>query len=96
MRRKKSLILAMPPDWFLKIIVPDRLIYNNNIWISPDSEAEKKPWSFAEEWKEHRDTQQQRTWDMTAAERLKHFYSVTHTQPGQLPGMVVLDAGCGN
>lgn len=86
----------MQPEWFLKIILPGRLSFKNNTWVNAAVENQKRSWSFSNEWKEHLLTQQQKTWDLTAAERLQHFFSETKTIPEQLPGKLVLDAGCGN
>lgn len=56
----------------------------------------KQSWSFAAEWKEHAASKQEKTWDMTAAERLEYFYDETMTDPSFIRNKTVLDAGCGN
>jgi SAM-dependent methyltransferase len=86
----------MPVTWFTNIINRDSLDFVNGRWISRCIDKSPSSWSFSEEWKEHAATRQKKTWDMTAEERLRHFYSETRTAPGQLPGKLVLDAGCGN
>ena len=86
----------MPADWFNNIAIKDRLVFTNGRWISHSANATSSSWSFSEEWKSHTNTAQQKTWDLTAAQRLQHFYSETKTSPGELTGKTILDAGCGN
>ncbi len=81
--------------WFHDIIKTDSLHFKNGHWVAPELEG-KKPTSFELEWKEYIDTQQLKTWDMTAAERLSNFYIETKTTPNEAKGRIVLDAGCGN
>lgn len=84
------------PEWFINIALADKLILKNGIWISEYFFDRKEKWSFTDEWKEHAAGNQLKTWDMTAEERLKQFFSETQTQPGEMPGKIILDAGCGN
>lgn len=84
------------PEWFINILLHDKLILKNNIWTSKKFDDNKGAWSFSHEWKAHAATNQVKTWDMTAEERLRKFFIETQTQPGELPGKMVLDAGCGN
>lgn len=53
-------------------------------------------WSFAEEWKYHKETGQILTWDWDPAERLRQFFEHTKTSRESIAGKLVLDAGCGN
>jgi 2-polyprenyl-3-methyl-5-hydroxy-6-metoxy-1,4-benzoquinol methylase len=84
------------PSWFRNIIKEDELIVKDGRWVSIDFEEEKTTWSFSDEWASHAETRQQKTWDLTAEQRLQHFYKETKTDPTELPGKLVLDAGCGN
>jgi SAM-dependent methyltransferase len=84
------------PDWFKKIILPGRLIFKDGVWVSVGLSKKSDAWSFTKEWSEHKATEQQKTWDMTATERLVHFFSETKTNKEQLKGQTILDAGCGN
>lgn len=82
--------------WFDSIIKKNCLDLIDNRWVCHSIDKNASSWSFSTEWKEHAATSQEKTWDMTAAERLLHFYSETKMSPEQLPNKLVLDAGCGN
>jgi SAM-dependent methyltransferase len=84
----------MQASWFDDITEKESLAIIDGRWVSRQLTAAS--WSFSHEWKEHASTQQQRTWDMTARQRLEHFYTETKITKEQLPGKLVLDAGCGN
>lgn len=85
----------MPPEWFIKIVLPEKLEFKKGIWITPQKKM-KLSWSFDEEWKQYVATNQQKTWDMTAPERLNNFFSETKTTQKEIVGKLILDAGCGN
>jgi SAM-dependent methyltransferase len=85
----------MQTDWFSNIIDKDKVTFTDGRWISLSIDPSPS-WSFSDEWKEHADTGQQRTWDKTAAQRLDDFYSETKTSQQELLNKIVLDAGCGN
>jgi SAM-dependent methyltransferase len=87
----------MPEDWFSNIVIKNNLVFRDGRWISRSLDtALTSSWSFSEEWKSHKATAQQKTWDLTAEQRLQHFYTETKTRPGELLHKTVLDAGCGN
>lgn len=84
------------PEWLINILLSEKLVVKNGIWILKEFEGTEDTWSFSEEWKEHAVTSQVKTWDMTAEDRLEKFFIETQTQPQELPGKIILDAGCGN
>lgn len=85
----------MSPEWFLKIVLQDKLEFKERFWIT-HLKKNNLSWSFDEEWKHYVETHQQKTWDMTASERLNNFFSETKTTQSEIAGKLVLDAGCGN
>ena len=86
----------MTTDWFHKIVMEGSTTLRNGVWVANAFLDRSFPWSFADEWKEHARTKQEKTWDKTAAQRLEQFYIETKTSPGELIHTIVLDAGCGN
>ena len=82
--------------WFNNIVRKEQLHAKEGHWVSLSGIDANDNWSFTEEWGSHAETGQQKTWDWTADERLQLFYKETKTDPSQLPGKLVLDAGCGN
>ncbi len=86
----------MTTNWLEQILKPGTVTAANGIWIANELLNKKIKWSFADEWKEHAKTNQQKTWDWTAQQRLEQFYIETRTTATELKGKVVLDAGCGN
>jgi SAM-dependent methyltransferase len=86
----------MPANWFHSIINNKEVTETNGIWVSNALLNKKLKWSFAEEWKEHAKTNQQKTWDWTATQRLEQFYIETKTDKNALKDKIILDAGCGN
>lgn len=86
----------MKLSWFEHIIQREQLHPKEGHWVSLSGIGDNDSWSFSEEWSSHAETGQQKTWDWTADERLQLFYKETKTEPSQLPGKLVLDAGCGN
>jgi len=85
----------MQANWIHELLLEGMLEYKNGRWISKDITSSQVAWSFSSEWKSHLDTGQQKTWDMTAAQRLECFYGETKTNPAELTGKIVLDTGCG-
>lgn len=83
------------PEWFINIVLPEKLIFQDSVWKINSVTENKNTWSFTDEWKEHAATMQTKTWDMTAQERLKQFYIETQTMPDEMPGKIILDAGYG-
>ena len=83
-------------SWFNHIIQKAQLHPKEGHWVSLSNIGDTESWSFSEEWSSHAETGQQKTWDWTADQRLHLFYKETKTEPSQLPGKLVLDAGCGN
>jgi SAM-dependent methyltransferase len=86
----------MSLNWFNNILLSDHVRPIQGKWVAVTMGKETGSWSFSEEWKEHAATDQQRTWDMTAAERLIHFFEETRTTAEAMKDLVVLDAGSGN
>jgi SAM-dependent methyltransferase len=82
--------------WFDDIVDKEQLRAKDGHWVSVGGIGENGSWSFSEEWEAHLETGQQKTWDWTADERLQLFFKETQTDPSQLAGKLVLDAGCGN
>jgi 2-polyprenyl-3-methyl-5-hydroxy-6-metoxy-1,4-benzoquinol methylase len=82
--------------WFDDIVQKEQLHAKDGHWVSVSGIGDRESWSFSEEWSTHAETGQQKTWDWTADERLQLFFKETKTEPSQLPGKLVLDAGCGN
>ncbi len=86
----------MTTDWFHNIIIAGSTRLHNGIWVANALLGKEFKWSFADEWKEYAKTNQLKTWDKTAAQRLAQFYIETKTSPQELINTAVLDAGCGN
>jgi len=86
----------MTTAWFHNILIAGSTTLKDGIWVTHAYLDKKIKWSFADEWKEHARTKQQKTWDWTAEQRLAQFYIETATTPEALKNMIVLDAGCGN
>ncbi|HTD93155.1 MAG TPA: class I SAM-dependent methyltransferase [Chitinophagaceae bacterium] len=86
----------MSLTWFNNILLPDLVKPAQGKWVAITVGNEAGSWSFSEEWKEHAATDQQRTWDMTAAERLVRFFDETRTTADSIRDLIVLDAGSGN
>lgn len=86
----------MSLSWFNHIILKEQVHPKEGHWVSLNGIGDSDSWSFSEEWSSHAETGQQKTWDWTADERLQLFYKETKTAPSDLPGKLVLDAGCGN
>src|SRR5450432_1927646 len=86
----------MTTDWFHNILIAGSTTPRNGIWVANSFLGKKFKWSFADEWKEHARTNQQKTWDRTAAQRIEQFYIETKTSPEEIINSIVLDAGCGN
>jgi SAM-dependent methyltransferase len=82
--------------WFDNIIQKELLHPKEGHWVGLNGIGDNDSWSFNKEWFSHAETGQQKTWDWTADQRLQLFYKETKTDPAQLPGKLVLDAGCGN
>ena len=86
----------MVNDWFHNIIKPGSVTPKNGLWIANAFLDKTFKWSFADEWNEHSRTNQQKTWDWTAKERVEQFYIETKTSSSALQDKIILDAGCGN
>jgi SAM-dependent methyltransferase len=86
----------MTADWFNNVLIAGSTTCHNGIWVDHSFLNKKFRWSFADEWKEHARTKQQKTWDQTATQRLEQFYIETRTSPEEIINSIVLDAGCGN
>lgn len=86
----------MKINWLTTILIPGKAVYKDGLWVDESITAKKKYWSFSQEWKNHADTYQQKTWDWTAEQRLEQFYIEAGSSPDELKGKLVLDAGCGN
>ena len=86
----------MTTAWFHTILLDNATLLKDGIWIARSFSAEKISRSFGAEWKEHGRTNQQKTWDLTATQRLQQFYIDTQTTADTLTGITLLDAGCGN
>lgn len=57
---------------------------------------EDKSWSFSLEWEAHRKLDMNTTWGMTLQSRFEQFLLETQSAVSELPGKLMLDAGCGN
>jgi 2-polyprenyl-3-methyl-5-hydroxy-6-metoxy-1,4-benzoquinol methylase/uncharacterized protein YbaR (Trm112 family) len=53
-------------------------------------------WSFSDEWNQYFNTNLDKTWGWTVAERLQQFYLETGVDADWCKGKLILDAGCGN
>jgi 2-polyprenyl-3-methyl-5-hydroxy-6-metoxy-1,4-benzoquinol methylase len=62
----------------------------------PSLKASVDPWSFSDEWREHFNHRETKTWGWTTDERLEQFFLETLTDAEACKGKVILDAGCGN
>ncbi len=61
-----------------------------------ESSFENKSWSFNLEWEAHSERDMNTTWGMTQQSRFEQFLYETQSTASELPGKVLLDAGCGN
>jgi SAM-dependent methyltransferase/uncharacterized protein YbaR (Trm112 family) len=57
---------------------------------------ENKDWSFSLEWEAHKELDMTTTWGMTLQSRFEQFLLETQSFEAELPGKIMLDAGCGN
>ncbi|HKR03778.1 MAG TPA: methyltransferase domain-containing protein [Bacteroidia bacterium] len=57
---------------------------------------ENKSWSFSLEWEAHSKLDMNTTWGMTLQSRFEQFLLETQSTIAELPGKIMLDAGCGN
>lgn len=64
--------------------------------LSMQNSVENKSWSFSLEWEAHRKLDMNTTWGMTLQSRFEQFLYETQSSVSELPGKIMLDAGCGN
>jgi 2-polyprenyl-3-methyl-5-hydroxy-6-metoxy-1,4-benzoquinol methylase len=85
------------PEWFQHILKNDHpLKLINEVWVDDHVVDLSKQWSFSQEWKEHKDKQQENTWVWNTRERLAQFFIETNTSKESIADKIILDAGCGN
>lgn len=86
----------MQSNWFQNICKENVLVLRKGIWVDKNIVTGQDRWSFSQEWKQHADEKQIKTWGLTAEQRVEQFYIETRSSPAEIKEKIILDAGCGN